>query len=47
MNTDALSIDRIFQETCVSIRATDEISFKLMGFVPLVSGATFLVFFLK
>ncbi len=46
--TDApLSADRLYAETCAQIRATDEISFKLMGFVPLVSGAAFLTFFLN
>ena len=39
--------DHMFQETCADIRATDEISFKLMGVVPLVSGASFLALFLK
>ena len=42
-----LSPERVYAETCSDIRATDEISFKLMGIVPLVSGATFLTFFLK
>lgn len=42
-----LSADRLYAETCAQIRATDEISFKLMGFVPLVSGAALLTFFLN
>lgn len=42
-----LSADRLYAETCNSIRATDDISFKLMGFVPLVSGAALLSLFLK
>ena len=42
-----LSADRVYAETCADIRATDDISFKLMGIVPLVSGATLLTFFLK
>ena len=29
----------LYRETCNNIRATDEISFKLLGLVPLVSGA--------
>jgi hypothetical protein len=47
MNEQTLSAERIYAETCNSIRTTDEISFKLMGLVPLVSGATLLTFFLK
>lgn len=47
MSTDPLSTDRWYQETCANIRATDDISFKLMGLVPLVSGATLLTFFVK
>jgi hypothetical protein len=35
----APSIDRYYSELCLNIRTTDEISFKLMGAVPLVSGA--------
>lgn len=29
----------LYRETCNNIRTTDEISFKLLGLVPLVSGA--------
>lgn len=47
MNEATLSVDRLYAETCINIRATDEISFKLMGFVPLVSGAALLTLFLK
>src|SRR5687768_10622644 len=47
MGEQTLSAERIYAETCNSIRITDEISFKLMGLVPLVSGATLLTFFLK
>lgn len=47
MNGTPLSVERLYAETCSSIRATDEISFKLMGFVPLVSGAALLSLFLK
>ena len=47
MNETPLSVDRLYAETCTNIRATDEISFKLMGFVPLVSGAALLTLFLK
>ena len=47
MNEPPLSAERVYSETCNSIRSTDDISFKLMGFVPLVSGATLFTFFLK
>jgi hypothetical protein len=47
MGEQTLSAERIYAETCNSIRITDEISFKLMGLVPLVTGATLLTFFLK
>jgi hypothetical protein len=30
---------RIYSEVCINIRATDEISFRLLGLVPLVSAA--------
>jgi hypothetical protein len=42
-----LTHDRVYAEICSDIRATDDISFKLMGIVPLVSGASVLTFFLK
>jgi hypothetical protein len=43
-----LSLDKIYQETRADIRATDEISFKLMGLVPLAAAvATFLTSFLE
>lgn len=47
MTETPLSADRLYAETCTQIRATDEISFKLMGLVPLVSGAALLTLFLK
>ena len=47
MSGDALLAEHVYRETCSNIRATDDISFKLMGVVPLLSGATFLTFFLK
>ena len=34
-----LTVDRYYGELCSNIRATDDISFKLLGFVPLISGA--------
>ena len=36
-----------YTQICADIKATDEISFKLLGFVPLVSGAGILTLFLK
>src|SRR6266487_1755543 len=39
--------EHVYAETCANIRATDEISFKLLGIVPLLSGATLVTFFLK
>jgi hypothetical protein len=47
MNETPLTVERVYAETCTNIRATDDISFKLIGIVPLVSGATLLTFFLK
>jgi hypothetical protein len=47
MNENQLSAEHVYAETCTNIRATDGISFKLIGIVPLVSGATLLTFFLK
>jgi hypothetical protein len=42
-----LTPERVYIETCANIRATDDISFKLLGFVPFLSGATLMAFFLK
>src|SRR5262245_27626080 len=42
-----LPIERVYAETCTNIRATDDISFKLMGSVPLLSGAGILTLFFK
>jgi hypothetical protein len=47
MDEQTLPAERVYAETCANIRATDDISFKLMGIVPLVSGATLLTFFLQ
>ena len=47
MTISDLSIDRVYQETCSGIRTTDDISFKLLGLVPLLSGASILTLFLK
>jgi len=33
------SAEKRYEEICTSIRTTDEISFKLLGLVPLLSGA--------
>lgn len=35
--TDKLSVDARYQQICENIRFTDSISFKLLGFVPLIS----------
>lgn len=34
-----MSDDSVYREICQNIRVTDDISFKLLGFVPLISGA--------
>ena len=47
MAENVLSTERVYAETWANVRATDEISFKLLGIVPLLSGATLLTFFLK
>jgi DMSO reductase anchor subunit len=47
MSNDSLSRDRLYGEIRSAIRATDEISFKLMGLVPLVTGTAFLAFFIQ
>jgi hypothetical protein len=47
MSDQGLSRDRIYEEIRSDIRATDDISFKLMGLVPVVSGAAFLTFLLE
>ena len=47
MSENRLSVDCAYSETCSSIRATDDTSFKLMGLVPLISGATLLTLFMK
>jgi hypothetical protein len=40
MAETVLTTERVYAETCANIRATDDISFKLLGIVPLLSGAT-------
>lgn len=47
MAETVVTTERVYAETCANIRATDDISFKLLGIVPLLSGATLLTFFLK
>ena len=42
MNGNDLSVNTLYLEICKRIEQTDEISFKLMGLVPLVSGVAFL-----
>jgi hypothetical protein len=39
----AVTAERRYAEICSNIRATDEISFKLLGLVPLVSGTGIVV----
>jgi hypothetical protein len=34
-----LTVGRYYTELCANIRATDDISLKVLGFVPLTSGA--------
>ena len=41
-----LSEAKLYDQWCADIRATDEISFKLIGIVPLVSGTGLLTIFL-
>jgi hypothetical protein len=38
-DTTGLGTDKLYEQINANIRATDEISFKLLGLVPLVSGA--------
>ena len=38
MSDDVVTAEKVYAETCNSIRATDDISFKLIGFIPLLSG---------
>ncbi len=42
-----ISPDQRFQEVCAHLRATDDISFKLLALVPLVSTAGIATVFLK
>lgn len=42
-----VSADRRFQELCTHLRTTDDISFKLLGLVPLVSATGIATVFLK
>jgi len=48
-NLDKIDILKLYTETYANIRETDQISFKLLGFVPLISGsgAGVLVFLLE
>lgn len=39
--------DTVYEQICANIRFTDEISFKLLGLVPLISGATIAAVLLK
>jgi hypothetical protein len=42
-----LALERIYAEVRTGIRETDSISFKLLGLVPLVSGAALIGLILK
>jgi len=42
-----LSDAKLYEQWCAHIRATDEISFKLIGIVPLVSGTRLAYFFVR
>ena len=42
-----LSVEALFTEICTDIRETDSISFRLLGLVPLVSGAALLTLMLS
>ena len=39
IDASGLGTDKLYEQINANIRATDEISFKLLGLVPLVSGA--------
>lgn len=39
--------DQLYAQICTTIRATDDISFKLLGFVPLLSGSAIFVLLFK
>ena len=47
MSDSGISLDRLYQDTSAGIRSTDDISFKLLGLVPLLSGASMLTLLLK
>ena len=43
----ARSADKLYAEICANMRATDDYSFRLLGFVPLASGGGIVALFLK
>ena len=45
--SELVGADRVYQDLCAGIRATDDISFKLIGLVPLLSGAGILTLFIN
>lgn len=47
IQSEKLSDDARFQQLCTQIQSTDEISFKLLGLVPLLSAAGIAGIFLK
>jgi hypothetical protein len=46
-NDAGLGADKLYEQLSANIRATDDISFKLLGLVPLVSGAALGTLLLK
>jgi hypothetical protein len=42
-----LSAEKIYNEICTHIRVTDDVSFKLLGLVPLVSGVAVITLLLE
>jgi hypothetical protein len=45
--TTGLTTDTLYTEICASVRYCDDVSFKLLGLVPLVSGAALIGFIVK
>jgi hypothetical protein len=45
MADDAVTAANVYEQTCQSIRETDDISFKLIGLIPVLSGGSILALF--
>jgi hypothetical protein len=45
MADDAVTAAKVYEQTCQSIRETDDISFKLIGLIPVLSGGSILTLF--